>query len=221
MVSFYALPSYAFTCTSSQARSFGVCHRGPFIPLSYPRPIAFSSGSLSGAPFDASLCELLLLKKLIMPARLPSGLVEKTLDRRLVPSAFNLTGYITSDGLPARRKSCTSASRSPDCQIPLRKQTYECFPHHQSHSSFSAQWSSLRPQMQTSLLSACVFGRLVELSRQSALSSLGPIAQDWYSDSIYIRVDMDGRGNGCYRCSLGISGWEGQTCGQDATRRRI
>jgi hypothetical protein len=94
----------------------------PFIPLSYPRPIAFSSGSLSVAPFDASLCELLLLKKLIMPARLPSGLVEKTLDRRLVPSAFNLTGYITSDGLPARRKRCTSASRSPECQIPLRMQ---------------------------------------------------------------------------------------------------
>jgi hypothetical protein len=39
-----------------------------------------------------------------MPARLPSGLVEKTLDRRLVPSAFNLTGYITSDGLPAKTK---------------------------------------------------------------------------------------------------------------------
>ena len=94
----------------------------PFIPLSYPRSIAFSSGSLSGASFDASLCELLLLKKLIMPARLPSGLVEKTLDRRLVPSAFNLTGYITSDGLPARRKRCTSASRSPECQIPLRMQ---------------------------------------------------------------------------------------------------
>jgi hypothetical protein len=92
----------------------------PFIPLSYPRPFAFSSGSLSGAPFDASLCELLLLKKLMMPARLPSGLVEKTLDRRLVPSAFNLTGYITSEGRPARRKVAHQPLEAHRLPIPLR-----------------------------------------------------------------------------------------------------
>jgi hypothetical protein len=63
----------------------------------YPRPSAFSSGSLSAFA-------LLLLNKLMMPARFPSGLLEKTLERRLVPSAFVLTGYITSEGLPARLK---------------------------------------------------------------------------------------------------------------------
>jgi hypothetical protein len=84
----------------------------------YPRAIAFSSWSLSEAAFDV----LLLNRRSMIPVRFPSGLLDQTLDRRLVPSAFNRTGYITSEGLPERQE-VTSVIYSHPITAPRRTPT--------------------------------------------------------------------------------------------------
>ncbi len=101
----------------------------------YPRAIAFSSWSLSEAAFDV----LLLNRRSMIPVRFPSGLLDQTLDRRLVPSAFNRTGYITSEGFPERR-GVTSVTHTPIPTIHTRKDTHEYSPRRLYHNSSSAQW---------------------------------------------------------------------------------
>lgn len=99
VVSFYACHHNAFSISFSWSLCFGDISTASFLG-GYRRAIAFSSWSLSEAPFDV----LLLNRRSMNPMRFPSGLLDQTLDRRLVPSAFNRTGYITSEGLPEGQK---------------------------------------------------------------------------------------------------------------------